>query len=78
MIHLFITITFPYIRCNKNIIIIKPTNRPMKGVKINNYIDNRIVLSGRKLKDEVQAVQTLIHSHRNQPLVIRNLHYDKN
>lgn len=44
----------------------------MKGVKINNYIDNRIVLSGRKLKNEVQ---TLIHSNRPRPLVIRHLNY---
>lgn len=44
----------------------------MKGVKINNYIDNRIVLSSRKLKNEVQA---LIQSNRPRPLVIRHLNY---
>lgn len=44
----------------------------MKGVKINNYIDNRIVLSSRKLKNEVQ---TLIQSNRPRPLVIRHVNY---
>jgi hypothetical protein len=32
----------------------------MKGVKINNYIDNRIVLSSNKLKNEMK---TLIQSN---------------
>jgi len=44
----------------------------MKGVKINNYIDNRIVVSDRKLKNEMQ---TLIQSSRPRPLVIRHLNY---
>lgn len=44
----------------------------MKGVKINNYIDNRIVLSGRKMKNEMQ---TLIQAHRPRPIVIRHLNY---
>jgi len=44
----------------------------MKAVKINNYIDNRIVLSDRKLKKEMQ---TLIQSNRPRPLVIRHLNY---
>lgn len=44
----------------------------MKAVKINNYIDNRIVLSNHKLKKDMQ---TLIQSNKSRPLLIRHLNY---
>ena len=42
------------------------------GVRINNYVDNRVVLSGRKLKNDMQAV---VQSHRPRPLIIHHINY---
>lgn len=45
----------------------------MRGIHINNYIDNRIMLSGRKVKNEVQAV---IQSQKPKPMIIPHIKYN--
>ena len=42
------------------------------GVRINNYVDNRVVLTGRKVNNDMQAV---VQSHRPRPLIIHHINY---
>lgn len=44
----------------------------MRGIHINNYIDNRIMLSGRKVKNDAKAIS---QSNKPKPMIIPHFNY---
>lgn len=41
----------------------------MRGIQVNNYIENHISFNGKKITNQINPV---IQSHRPQPLIIKH------